>query len=126
MGELARVLKPGGVLCLWEPGVERLRRGPRPGDPLGEAVLAGLHAQPADGQRPGRSSGPPARTSFLVPAAAAKSLVERGESSSDLARHQDGLGGVLSSVAKAERAFLRHRSLPFGLSVLAVGRKPLP
>ncbi len=26
VGELARVVRPGGVLCLWEPGVKRLDR----------------------------------------------------------------------------------------------------
>ncbi len=31
--------RPGGVVCLWEPGVRRLRRCARPGDPLGATVL---------------------------------------------------------------------------------------
>ena len=125
VGELARVLKPGGVLCLWEPGVERLRRAhDRVTHSARRFSLATMRSLlTANGLAVERATG---AYSFLVPAAAAKSLVERGESSSDLARHQDGLGGVLSSVAKVERAYLRRRSLPFGLSVLAVGRKPLP
>ena len=61
--------------------------------------------------------------SFLVPAAAAKSLVERGEVASDLDRHAGGLGGVLGGLAAIERRLLRRVDLPFGLSVTAVGRK---
>lgn len=124
VGELARVVKPGGVLCLWEPGVERLRRAHdrvthsarRFSLPTMRSMLV------ANGLTVERATGV---YSFLVPAAAAKAVVERGETSSDLDRHAGGLGGVLSTLARAERAVLRHRSLPFGLSVMAIGRKPL-
>ena len=61
--------------------------------------------------------------SFLVPLAAAKALVERGRTASDLDRGRGGLGGLLPAVARAERAWLRHASLPFGLSVVALGRR---
>jgi hypothetical protein len=63
--------------------------------------------------------------SFLVPAAAALQLVERGEANSDVGRNESGLGGTVGMLAKLERAWLRKRSLPAGLSVLALGRKPV-
>jgi SAM-dependent methyltransferase len=124
VAELARVLKPGGVLCLWEPGVERLRRAhdrvTHSARRFSLATLRGLLS--ANGLDVERATG---AYSFLVPAAAAKAVVERGDTSSDLDRHAGGLGGVLSTAARLERAALRRTSLPFGLSVLAVGRKPL-
>jgi hypothetical protein len=61
---------------------------------------------------------------FLVPPAAALAALGRGKSSSDIDQHEDGLGGVLGGLARLERAALRHVDVPFGLSVLAVGRKP--
>ncbi len=47
--------------------------------------------------------------SFLVPPAAVKSVLERGESTSDLDRNQGGLRGALGAAAKAERALLAAR-----------------
>ncbi len=121
--ELARVTRPGGMVVLWEPGVRRLRRAHDRvthsarrfslGDLRRTAVAAGLE--------PVRSTG---AYSFLVPAAAAKMIAERGRSASDLDKHQDGLGGVLSRVATAERAVLRRVSLPFGLTVVVAARRP--
>ena len=61
--------------------------------------------------------------SFLVPPAAVKAVLERGRTASDLDQAESGLGGVLPRLAAAERAVLRRKSLPFGLSVIAVGRK---
>ena len=119
--ELARVVRPGGVVCLWEPGVRRLsrahdrethsaRRFARRDltDMLGSA---GLDVE--------RSSG---AYSFLVPPAAAKSVLERGRSTSDLDRHQGGLGGALPAAARAERALLTKIDLPGGLTVFATAR----
>ena len=51
-------------------------------------------------------------------------IVERGKNKSDVGRNESGLGGLLGQVARAERALLRRVSLPFGLSVIAIGRKP--
>ena len=62
--------------------------------------------------------------SFLVPPAWVKAKIERGRTSSDLNRNQSGLAGSLELAARAERAVLRRLSLPAGLSVVAVGRKP--
>lgn len=121
--ELARVVKPGGVVCLWEPGVQRLRRAhDRVTHSARRFSLAQMRNMlTANGLTVERATG---AYSFLVPAAAAKMVLERGETSSDLDKHASGLGGVLGTLATAERAVLRRTSLPFGLSVLAIGRKP--
>jgi SAM-dependent methyltransferase len=123
VGELARVVRPGGVLCLWEPGVKRLHRAhdrvTHTGRRFSRRELAGYAT--AAGLTLERSTG---AYSFLVPAAAAKTLVERGEVESDLDHHAGGLRGVLGGLAAAERRLLRRTDLPFGLSVVAVARKP--
>ena len=62
--------------------------------------------------------------SFLVPPAAVMGIIERGKNKSDVGRNESGLGGVLGQVARAERALLRKVGLPFGLSVIAIGRRP--
>ena len=121
--ELARVVRPGGVLCLWEPGVKRLHRAhdrvTHTGRRFSRRALAG-HVTAA-GLTLERSTG---AYSFLVPAAAAKALVERGEVKSDLDNNAGGLRGTLGGLASAERRLLRRVDLPFGLTVVAVGRKP--
>lgn len=120
--ELARVVRPGGVLCLWEPGVRRLwrahdrethsaRRFARR-DLSAALESAGMSVQRASGAY-----------SFLVPPAAVKSVLERGESTSDLDRNRDGLRGALGAAASAERSLLRHVDLPAGLTVFALGRR---
>ena len=121
--ELARTVRPGGVVVLMEPGVRRLRRahdrvthGARRfsrRDLRTVAESAGLVVQRATGAH-----------SYLVPPAALKAVLERGEAASDLDGHQSGLGGVLGMVARAERAVLRRTALPAGLSVLVVARVP--
>lgn len=121
--ELARVVRPGGVVCLWEPGVRRLRRAHDRvthsarrfslGDLRDLAAGAGLVVERATGAY-----------SFLVPPAAVKSLLERGRSDSDLDRHEDGLRGLLGWIARGERRLLRRVSLPAGLSVMVIARKP--
>ena len=122
VGELARVVRPGGVVCLVEPGVRRLRRAhDRVTHGARRFSLADLRALLTDnGLIVERATGAYA---FLVPPAAAKALLERGgDSASDLDRNADGLRGVLSLLAALERALLRRISLPFGLSVVVVGR----
>jgi SAM-dependent methyltransferase len=121
--ELARVTKPGGLVCLMEPGVKRLWRGH---DIVTHTArrfsLADMRALVAGaGLELVRATG---AYSFLVPAAAALQVVERGKAHSDVGRNESGLGGAFANLAKAERAWLRRRSLPAGLSVLAIGRKP--
>ena len=121
VAELVRVVRPGGVVCLLEPGVRRLYRahdrevhGARRFSLRDMRTLltdAGCDIVTATGAY-----------AFLVPPAFVKALIERRASSSDLDRHDDGLHGVLPGVARLERAVLRRTSLPFGLSVLAIGR----
>jgi SAM-dependent methyltransferase len=122
VAELARVVKPGGVVCLMEPGVRRLFRahdrevhGARRfslKDLEKLALDAGLVPEVATGAY-----------SFLVPLAAAKAVLERGKRSSDLDNNQTGLGGLLGKVASTERKLLQRTRLPFGLSVLVIARK---
>jgi SAM-dependent methyltransferase len=121
--DFARITRPGGVVCLMEPGVRRLHRGHDEvthtgrrfsvGDLRRVAERAGLDVLRATGAY-----------SFLVPPAAVLGLVERGAPKSDVGRNQSGLGGVLGSLAKLERRWLRRRNLPFGLSAIVAARKP--
>jgi SAM-dependent methyltransferase len=122
VAELVRVTRPGGVVCLMEPGVRRLRRAhdrvTHTARRFSRSDLAGLLRDA--GAPPLRATGAYA---FLVPPAAAKAVVERGRVASDLDQQAGGLGGVLPRMAAIERRLLRHASLPFGLSVVALGRR---
>ncbi len=121
--ELARVTRPGGLVCLMEPGVRRLRRAHdrvthsarrfARADLVQACTGAGLEVRWASGAY-----------AFLVPAAAAKAVWERGTVASDLDEHHDGLRGLLGAVACAERALLRRVALPTGLSVVALAQVP--
>ena len=123
VAEMARVVRPGGTVCLWEPGVRRLWRAhdreTHTGRRFSRRELAELLT--ANGLAIERSTG---AYSFLVPPAAVKALLERGESSSDLDRNASGVGGVLPAAASAERRLLHRVNLPTGLSVVAVGTRP--
>jgi SAM-dependent methyltransferase len=123
VGEFARVVRPGGIVCLWEPGVRRLRRAhdrvTHTGRRFSRRDLAACAT--GAGLEVIRSTG---AHSYLVPPAAVKALLERGAVSSDLDGHHDGLGGVLGRVAAVERALLRHTNLPAGLSAVTVARRP--
>jgi SAM-dependent methyltransferase len=122
--EFARVVRPGGIVCLWEPGVRRLRRAHDRVTHTGRrfsrldlsrcASDAGLEVLRSTGAH-----------SYLIPPAFVKSLLERGEVASDLDGHAGGLGGVLATAARGERALLRRIDLPFGLSAITVARRPL-
>ncbi len=122
--EFARITKPGGLVCLMEPGGKRLWRGhdevTHTGRRFSVSELrtmttdAGLHVERATGAY-----------SFLVPPAAVMGVVERRSAAkSDVGRNESGLGGLLGGVARVERAVLRRMNLPFGLSAIAIGRKP--
>jgi SAM-dependent methyltransferase len=123
VAELARVTRPGGLVVLMEPGVRRLRRAHdrvthaarrfSVNDLRAAAVAAGLQVSRATGA-----------FSFLVPPAAAKTRLERVGSTSDLERHGSGLGGLLGGAAALERRVLRRISIPAGLSVVVVARRP--
>ncbi len=121
--EFARVTKPGGLVCLMEPGGKRLWRG------HDDVTHTARRFSLAEMRSMVRSAGldlvhATGAYSFLVPPAAVMGLVERGKNKSDVGRNEGGLGGLLGQVARAERAVLRKVSLPFGLSVIALGRKP--
>ena len=120
--EMARVVRPGGLVCLMEPGVRSLRRSHdrvthaarrfsrRDLEKL--AQLANLDIV--------RSTG---AYSFLIPPAWLKSKLEKSDSTSDLDNNASGLFGILGFIARIERQLLRVVSLPFGLSVIVIARK---
>ena len=123
VNEFARVTKPGGLVCLMEPGGKHLWRG------HDEVTHTARRFSLAEMRTMVRTAGldlvrATGAYSFLVPPAAVMGVLERGKSKSDVGRNEGGLGGVLGQAARAERALLRRVSLPFGLSVIAIGRKP--
>lgn len=121
--DFARITRPGGVICLMEPGGKRLWRGHDEVTHTGRrfsleelramASAAGLEVVKATGAY-----------TFLVPPAALMTRFEKGSTTSDVGRHQSGLLGVLGGLARIERLLLRKISFPFGLSVIVVARKP--
>ena len=120
--ELARVTRKGGIVCLMEPGIRRLRRAhdrvTHSARRFSRRDLGALVSM--SGLEPVRST---AAYSFLVPPAAVKAVLERGKVDSDIDRNEDGLHGLLPRLAQAERAVLRRVDLPVGLSVVAIGRR---
>ena len=136
-----RAVPPGGAIA----GPRRRRAGPRAA--AGRACCAsrspacGVCGGPMTASRtrpavlaratsPGWSSAPgssssarPARTRSSSHRRPRRSLLERGESSSDLDRNAGGLGGALGATASVERRVLRRVDLPAGLSVHAIGRR---
>jgi SAM-dependent methyltransferase len=122
VAELARVTRQGGIVCVMEPGVRRLRRGH---DRVTHTARRFSRRDLSDlltgaGLELVRSTG---AYSFLVPPAAVLAVVERGRAASDVGRNQSGLGGALGALAKVERTMLRRLDLPAGLSVIAIGRR---
>jgi len=120
--ELARTVRPGGVVCLLEPGVPRLRRAHdrithtarRFAASDMRALLTGA------GLNPLRVTG---AYGFLVPPALVKALVERGDTASDLDTGRGLAGALLGRLARLERRWLARHDLPIGLSVLGLGVK---
>ena len=123
VASLARVLRPGGVLCLLEPGLPSLRRGhDRVTRTARRFSVRGLREIVAsNGLDPLRATG---AYTFLVPPAVAKAFLERGRSTSDLEGDGGAAGRLLARLAAIERRVLACRDLPTGLSVLVVARKP--
>jgi len=122
--EFARVTKRGGLVCLMEPGGKRLWRA------HDEVTHAARRFSLADMRSMVRVAGlelvrATGAYSFLVPPAAVMGVIERGKAKSDVGRNEGGLGGLLGQTARLERALLRKVDLPFGLSVIAIGRKPM-
>ena len=123
VADFARITRPGGVVCIMEPGGKRLWRGHDEVTHTARRFAVGELREMA--QRAGlsvlRATG---AYSFLVPPAAVLGVLERGKSKSDVGRNESGLGGVLGLLAGAERRLLARRDLPFGLSAIVVARKP--
>lgn len=121
--ELARVVRPGGVVCLLEPGVRRLRRAhDRITHTARRFARSDLRRLLVDaGLEPRRVTGAYA---FLVAPALVKAMLERDATASDLDTGGGTAGTVLAALAAAERRWLRRHDLPGGLSILAVGVKP--
>ena len=127
LDELARVVKPGGVVLLMEPAFRWLTRA---------------HDKTVHSQRRYTRSGLVARVrhaglrvaratylySFLVPPAALLALAERlrphaaAEAGSDVERRS--LDPVFARLGRAERAWLRQYDLPFGTTVAVVADRP--
>lgn len=119
--ELVRVTRQGGLVCLMEPGVRRLRRGhdrvTHTARRFSRHDLAGMLRDA--GTDVVRCTG---AYTFLVPPAAVLAVLERGRETSDVGRNESGLGGTFAALARAERALLRRTDLPTGLSAIAIGR----
>lgn len=123
IAEFGRVLRPGGLLCLVEPGMKGMHRGHdevthgarRFGvKELRDLVFAsGMEVEKATGA-----------FSFLIPLAWVRSKLSRSNKSSDLSNNASGLLGLLGTLSRVETRLVARRSLPFGLSVLVLGRKP--
>ena len=101
VAEFARVTRAGGLVCLMEPGVRRLRR---PHDTVTHAARRFSRrelAQLVDGAQLEllRSTG---AYTFLVPPAALSAVVSRGSASSDIEQTESGFFGVAGAVAALE------------------------
>jgi SAM-dependent methyltransferase len=121
--DFARVTRPGGVVCLMEPGGKRLWRGHDEVTHTGRRFSVGEMRTMAEeaGLEVLRATG---AYSFLVPPAAVMGLIERGSATSDVGRNESGLRGTLGQLARAERRLLRHTNLPAGLSAIVVAQRP--
>jgi SAM-dependent methyltransferase len=121
--EFARITRPGGTVCLWEPGGKRLWRG------HDEVTHTARRFSVRDLRRLAEAAGldvvrATGAYTFLVPPAFLLGLLERGKAKSDVGRQQSGLGGVLGGLASIERTLLRRFDVPFGLSAIVVARRP--
>lgn len=122
IAEFVRVLKPGGVMIVLEPGVTWLRRAHdrevMTARRFNRRTLRSLFTGLSVDVR--RVTG---LYTFLVPPAAILSVVQRRLSKSDLSHHQSGGGGLAIRVAGIERLLITRINLPTGLSVAALAVK---
>lgn len=125
VADFARLTRPGGVIAIQEPGGKKLWRG------HDEVTHTGRRFSVAELAEMCRAAGLEVVTStgaysFLVPPAWLLSKFEKvSDSKSDVGRNQSGLFGLFGLLARAERAWLRRGTLPWGLSAIVVARKPL-
>lgn len=123
--ELARVLKPGGVLLVHVAAME-LFRGSH------DVVNLTRHRYTAAEMRGKlRSAGLQVecvtyRNTLLAPVLLARRAIHKsdGHSDSDLAVPAAWLNNALTGVLSLENALLRFSNMPFGSSVFAIARKP--
>jgi SAM-dependent methyltransferase len=125
-GELARVLRPGGAVLLFEPAFESLRRAH-------DVTVHGLRRyRRRELARVAERAGLRVRRatyaySFLAPPAAFLAALERRKSragtdtGSDVERR--ALDSVFAPMAKAERRWLTRRDVPFGTSAVVVATR---
>ena len=120
--ELARTVRRGGVVCLLEPGMPRLRRAhdriTHTARRFSRASMRELLV--AAGLTPLRTTG---AYGFLVPPAIVKAALEGDRAASDLDTGRGLAGMALARLAALERHWLQRHDLPGGLSMLAVGVK---
>jgi SAM-dependent methyltransferase len=125
LGELARVCRPGGVVVLWLPGYEALRSSHdaqvHTARRYTRAVVRALAARA--GLVPERITGVGA---LLAPLAFARARLEGGaaRAQSLVEPTPRPLNALLAALLGAEGEIGLRAPLPFGLSLLAVLRKP--
>lgn len=126
LAEFWRVLRPGGCLLLRVPAYDWLQGGHDAAVHTrhrytSAEVAAGLEAAGFVPLRLTYANG------LLLPLAAAKRLGERyvGESQTEMAVPAAPVNGLFRAALGLEARLLQHWSLPAGLSVVAVARKPL-
>jgi ubiquinone/menaquinone biosynthesis C-methylase UbiE len=127
LNEFFRVLRPDGLTLLRLPAYDWLRgehdrtihTARRYTIPQVERLLADTGFQPLRVTY---------ANTFLFPLALAKRLLERifpsAPSSSDLSVNVGMLNGLFKHILASEAFFVSHIGLPFGLSVIALARKP--
>lgn len=122
--DFARLLRPGGVLAVQEPGGKRLWRGHDEVTHTARRFSVGELEQMcrAAGLEVVRATG---AYSFLVPPAWVLGKLERGASKSDVGRNESGLFGLFGQLARLERAYLTRRDLRWGLSAIVLAQKPV-
>lgn len=126
LGEIARVVRPGGAVLLWLPAYEWLRsshdaavhtaRRYRRAEVRRLAERAGLAVEKLTGAH-----------AALLPLAIARRWLDAGGAGERRLGLQTGpraLGALLAGVLATEEIVLRRLSLPFGLSFFARLRRP--
>ena len=121
--DFARIAAPGAVVGLMEPGGKRLWRS------HDEVTHTARRFSIADLRTLAANAGLEVITStgaysFLVPPAYVLGWLESGSRKSDVGRNGSGVFGLFGLLASIERRLLRRWSLPFGLSVIVIARKP--
>jgi SAM-dependent methyltransferase len=125
VGELARVLKPGGLLLVRVPALECLRRA------HDDAVMTRHRYTRRELRRLLEAAGLTVLgatycNTLLLPLVVLRSTLDRlfGSQSSDLAPLPRPIEWTFGACLRAEARLVRHVSLPVGASVVALGRKP--